>query len=123
MRAIERTTQLKRDFKREMRGRRRATLESDLTTVLRALAGDTLLAENYRDHPLSGDWSTHNASGDHTRVVTRAAVRISSIRTPELASRSRMSLNTGALPEGSEIVRSAVNGTPSGGTSSAVRVR
>lgn len=57
MRAIERTTQFKRDFKREMRGRHRATLESDLTTVLRALAGDTPLAEKYRDHPLSGDWS------------------------------------------------------------------
>jgi mRNA interferase YafQ len=57
MRAIERTTQFKRDFKRETKGRHRGTLEADLTTVLRALVADTPLAERYRDHPLSGDWS------------------------------------------------------------------
>jgi len=57
MRAIERTTQFKRDFKREMKGRHRATLETDLTTVLSALVSDTPLAEKYRDHPLSGEWS------------------------------------------------------------------
>jgi len=56
MRAIERTTQFKRDFKREMKGRHRATLETTLTTVLHALASDTPLPEKYRDHPLSGDW-------------------------------------------------------------------
>jgi hypothetical protein len=37
--------------------------------------------------------------------------------TPELASTSRMSLNTGASPLGSEIVSSTVNGKPSGGIS------
>lgn len=57
MRAIERTTQFKRDFKRELKGRHRARLEADVTTVLRALVSDTPLAEKYRDHPLSGDWS------------------------------------------------------------------
>ena len=57
MRAIERTTQFKRDFKRELKGRHRARLEADLTTVLRALFSDTSLAEKYRDHPLSGAWS------------------------------------------------------------------
>jgi len=57
MRAIERTTQFKRDYKREMKGRHRATLETALTTVLRALVSDTPLAERYRDHPLSGEWS------------------------------------------------------------------
>ena len=57
MRAIERTTQFKRDFKREMKGRHRPTLEADLTGVLRALVGDAPLAEKYRDHPLSGEWS------------------------------------------------------------------
>jgi len=57
MRAIERTTQFKRDFKREMKGRHRSTLEADLTGVLRALVGDAPLAEKYRDHPLSGEWS------------------------------------------------------------------
>ena len=59
MRAIERTTQFKfkRDFKREMKGRHRTTLETDLTAVLRALVNDAPLAEKYRDHLLSGEWS------------------------------------------------------------------
>jgi mRNA interferase YafQ len=57
MRAIERTTQFKRDYKREMKGRHWATLETDLTAVLRALVNDTPLAQKYRDHPLSGEWS------------------------------------------------------------------
>lgn len=57
MRAIERTTQFKRDFKREMKGRHRAALETALASVLGALVSDTPLAERYRDHPLSGDWS------------------------------------------------------------------
>lgn len=56
MRTIERTTQFKKDFKREMKGRHRAILQAGLTDVLRALASDTPLAENYRDHPLSGEW-------------------------------------------------------------------
>jgi mRNA interferase YafQ len=57
MRAIERTSQFKRDFKREMKGRHQGTLEADLMAVLRALVADTPLAARYRDHPLSGDWS------------------------------------------------------------------
>jgi mRNA interferase YafQ len=57
MRAIERTTQFKRDFKREMKSRHRSTLESALTDVLRALADDLALADKYRDHPQTGDWS------------------------------------------------------------------
>jgi mRNA interferase YafQ len=57
MRAIERTTQFKRDFKREMKGRHRTTLETDLTAVLRALVNDAPLAEKYRDHLLYGEWS------------------------------------------------------------------
>jgi mRNA interferase YafQ len=57
MRAIERTTQFKRDYKREMKGRHRATLKTDLTAMLHALVSNTPLAEKYRDHPLSGEWS------------------------------------------------------------------
>jgi mRNA interferase YafQ len=57
MRAIERTTQFKRDYKREMKGQHRATLETDLKAALHALVSDTPLAQKYRDHPLSGEWS------------------------------------------------------------------
>jgi mRNA interferase YafQ len=57
MREIERTTQFKRDYKREMKGRHRSTLETTLTDVLRDLMADVPLAENRRDHSLSGNWS------------------------------------------------------------------
>lgn len=57
MRAIERTGQFKRDYKREARGRYRATLDRDLVAILTALARDEPLAARHRDHALTGDWS------------------------------------------------------------------
>lgn len=59
MRKIEHTGQFKRDFKRENKGAHKATLESDLITVLLKLANDEPLAERYRDHALTGDWKDH----------------------------------------------------------------
>lgn len=55
MRTIERTTQ----FKRESRGRHRASLDVDLASVVGALAHDEPLAARFRDHALSGVWSDH----------------------------------------------------------------
>lgn len=57
MRTIDRSTAFKKDFKREARGQRRATLYEVLSTVLLALANDWPLEYRYRDHDLSGDWS------------------------------------------------------------------
>jgi mRNA interferase YafQ len=57
MRAIERTSRFKRDYKREAKGRHRASLDESLIAVLRALVADMPLPERYRDHALSGDWS------------------------------------------------------------------
>jgi mRNA interferase YafQ len=59
MRRIERTRQFKRDYKREMKGVHRATLEQDFVEVLRALANDRPLAAKHRDHALSGTWKDH----------------------------------------------------------------
>jgi mRNA interferase YafQ len=59
MRRIERTTRFKRDYKRETKGTRRATLQADLRWVLTALAHDEVLPDRYRDHALTGDWSDH----------------------------------------------------------------
>jgi mRNA interferase YafQ len=59
MRAIERTTRFKRDYKREAKGRHRATLASDLVAVLELLATDTPLDPRYCDHALTGDWADH----------------------------------------------------------------
>ncbi|HEY2446498.1 MAG TPA: type II toxin-antitoxin system YafQ family toxin [Rhizomicrobium sp.] len=57
MREIERTGQFKRDYKRELKGRHRNSLDADLTAVLVPLMSDRPLAERHRDHPLSGEWS------------------------------------------------------------------
>ena len=57
MRTIERSTAFKRDYKREAKGRHRATLDADLMAVLAALADDKPLEPRQRDHDLSGDWA------------------------------------------------------------------
>ena len=59
MRTIERTTQFKRDYKRESKGQHRATLTNDFAPVLTALANDQLLVEKYRDHALTGEWKDY----------------------------------------------------------------
>ncbi len=59
MRAIERTTQFKRDYKREPKGQHRESLAHDFASVLTALANDQLLVEKYRDHALSGEWKDY----------------------------------------------------------------
>lgn len=56
MRTIERTSQFRRDYKREAKGLHRLTLEKDFITVVTILANDQPLSEKYRDHALSGDW-------------------------------------------------------------------
>lgn len=56
MRTIERTGQFKRDYRREAKGRYRATLESEFVQVLTALVNDHPLADRYHDHALDGEW-------------------------------------------------------------------
>lgn len=56
MRTIDRSSAFKRDYKRETKGRHRATLDDDLKSVLLVLATDEPLDVCYRDHDLSGDW-------------------------------------------------------------------
>jgi mRNA interferase YafQ len=59
MRTIERTSQFKRDYKREAKGLHRSTLEQDLIEIITALAADQPLPERHRDHALAGDWKDH----------------------------------------------------------------
>jgi len=57
MRAIERTSRFKRDYKRESRGSRRRDLDGRLAAIVRALASDEPLEPRHRDHGLSGPWA------------------------------------------------------------------
>ncbi|SDD92849.1 type II toxin-antitoxin system YafQ family toxin [Rhodospira trueperi] len=59
MRTIERTTQFRRDYKREAKGRHRPTLDGDLRHIVECLATDRALAARHRDHALSGEWRDH----------------------------------------------------------------
>lgn len=57
MRTIERSKAFKRDYKRESKGRHRATLDADLMHILTTLADDKPLESSYRDHDLGGMWA------------------------------------------------------------------
>jgi mRNA interferase YafQ len=65
MRLIEWSGAMKRDYKRELKGRHGGRLEDDLRVVATALANDSPLAARYRDHALSGNWS--NFFGCHIK--------------------------------------------------------
>jgi mRNA interferase YafQ len=59
MREIERTTQFKRDYRREAKGRHAAILDKVLTSALGCLVRDEPLSPKHRDHPLKGAWSAY----------------------------------------------------------------
>lgn len=59
MRTIDRPGSFKRDYKREAKGKHRATLDGDLLPVLKALVVDQPLEPRHRDHDLTGDWIGH----------------------------------------------------------------
>ena len=56
MRTIERSSQFRRDYKRESKGQHRVTLDDDLVSVVMALANERPLEARHRDHSLSGEW-------------------------------------------------------------------
>ncbi|MBE0437970.1 MAG: type II toxin-antitoxin system YafQ family toxin [Methylomicrobium sp.] len=56
MRTIEWTSQFKRDYKRESKGRHRTALDDVLFPIVDCLANDRLLESRHQDHALSGNW-------------------------------------------------------------------
>ena len=57
MRTIERSSAFKRDYKRaKATPRHSKDVDSRVSTVVALLLSDQVLAENTRDHALSGDW-------------------------------------------------------------------
>jgi mRNA interferase YafQ len=59
MRKIERTSQFKKDYKRESKGFHRKTLDQALVVLIKQLIANRPLPARYRDHPLAGNWSDH----------------------------------------------------------------
>lgn len=59
MRTIEYTSRFKRDYKRELKGVHRSTLDQAFQEVLGVLIHDLPLPARLRDHPLTGEWRDH----------------------------------------------------------------
>ena len=59
MRKIERSSQFKRDYRREAMGRHRMSLDAGLVPILVALASDQPLEPRRHDHALSGEWKDY----------------------------------------------------------------
>ncbi|TXN03715.1 type II toxin-antitoxin system YafQ family toxin [Methylobacterium sp. WL64] len=59
MRTMECTGQFRRDYRREMKGRYRATRVADLSPVIDALMVDQTLDARYRDPTPVGNWRDH----------------------------------------------------------------
>lgn len=59
MRTIEYTTQFKRDYKRETKGKHSAILNSIFIEIIDLLKRDKPLAAKHRDHALSNNWHDH----------------------------------------------------------------
>ena len=56
---LERTKRFKQDYKREAKGRHRKTLDESFIAVLEFLISNKPLAEKYKDHALTGEWSDY----------------------------------------------------------------
>ncbi len=59
MRTINRTTQFKRDYKREKKSGQYKNLDHDLLSIVELLAANKPLAHCNYDHSLTGEWSDH----------------------------------------------------------------
>ncbi len=59
MRTIEWTSQFKRDYKREGKGRHGAALDANLLPIFEGLADDQLPDLHRRDHALTGNWKDY----------------------------------------------------------------
>jgi mRNA interferase YafQ len=59
MRTIKRSTQYKRDYKREKRGKHGATLDDKLFAILQLLTIDKALPQSMHDHPLNGNFKDY----------------------------------------------------------------
>jgi mRNA interferase YafQ len=57
MRTISRTAKFKKDYKREVKGQHRTTLDADLLVAVSVLLADQILPERFHDHQLPGEYT------------------------------------------------------------------
>jgi len=78
MRTPDWTGQFRRDYKREMRGQHRVTLDADLHAVLSVLLADLPLLPRHRDHAMIGNWKDHRDCHVKPDAETLRLVRLGS---------------------------------------------
>jgi mRNA interferase YafQ len=59
MRTIDAHGKFRRDLKRELKGRYRQVIATELDQLIALLAADTPIPAHHRDHALTGDWKDH----------------------------------------------------------------
>ena len=100
MRTIERTSQFKRDYKRESRGRHRTYLDARLALIVEALANDQPLEPRHHDHALSGEWGDHHDCHVKPDLVRAVRRRHPAPGTPRITCRTRFIARAGLLRPG-----------------------
>jgi mRNA interferase YafQ len=93
MRAIERTSRFKRDYRRERSGVLSKRLDQLLIEAIDLLAADRPLPQRYFDHPLSGEWSGFrdcHIRPDLVLILREAGRAYAAPRPPRLAQRARI---------------------------------
>jgi addiction module RelE/StbE family toxin len=70
MRKIEITGQFKKDYKREIKGRYKQTLEQDLKCVFELLVLDIELPQRLRDHPMLGEWKDYKVNFPSDPIIS-----------------------------------------------------
>jgi mRNA interferase YafQ len=93
MRTPDYTGQFKRDYKRETKGKHRATLDADLQTILSALMADLPLELHCRDHAMTNDWKDHrNCHVKPDLVLIYQKPDVNTLRLVRLGSHSELNL-------------------------------
>lgn len=92
MRKISRTSQFKRDYKRESRGQHRIILDELLLSVITHLVSDTPLPHHYKDHVLSGNWSDYRDCHLKPDLVLIYRITEDTLTLVRLGSHSELSL-------------------------------
>lgn len=92
MLSIARTSQFKRDYKRESRGRHKASVENELRAVLTALIQGEPLDEKHKDHALTGNWKDHRDCHVKPDLVLIYRVEENVLRLARLGSHSELGI-------------------------------
>ena len=89
---VARTSQFKRDYKRELKGSHKKALADDLKEVLTSLVQYEPLDEKYKDHALTGNWKDHRDCHIKPDLVLIYRVEDNILRLARMGSHSELGI-------------------------------